>query len=145
MNTIDKEEILKTSKWIRFIFMVLYAFIINFALTISIGLAFIQFLFVLFTSKVNKSISSINSHVLEFFSDSLKFLLFQTEEKPFPFKNDTSDESSIIEAESEEVVQSTTEDEDQDKSYLKAFSAEIKVCKINVFIVIGPTPPGTGV
>ena len=30
MNTIDKEEILKTSKWIRFIFMVLYAFIINF-------------------------------------------------------------------------------------------------------------------
>ena len=73
MYTIDKEEILKTSKWIRFIFMVLYAFIINFALTISIGLAFIQFLFVLFTSKVNTSISSINSHVLEFFNDSLKF------------------------------------------------------------------------
>ena len=116
MNTIDKEEILKTSKWIRFIFMVLYAFIINFALTISIGLAFIQFLFVLFTSKVNTSISSINSHVLEFFNDSLKFLLFQTEEKPFPFKNDTSDESSIIEAESEEVVESSTEDEDLDKS-----------------------------
>ena len=116
MNTIDKEEILKTSKWIRFIFMVLYAFIVNFALTISIGLAFIQFLFVLFTSKVNKSISSINSHVLEFFSDSLKFLLFQTEEKPFPFKNDISEESSIIEAESEEVVESTTENEDQDKS-----------------------------
>ena len=41
---------------------------------------------------------------------------FQTEEKPFPFKNDTSDESSIIEAESEEVVESPTEDEDQDKS-----------------------------
>ena len=116
MNTIDKEEILKTSKWIRFIFMVLYAFIINFALTISIGLAFIQFLFVLFTSKVNTSISSINSHVLEFFNDSLKFLLFQTEEKPFPFKNDTSDENSIIEAESEEVVESTAEDTDQDKS-----------------------------
>ena len=98
MNTIDKEEILKTSKWIRFIFMVLYAFIINFALTISIGLAFIQFLFVLFTSKVNKSISSINSHVLEFFSDSLKFLLFQTEEKPFPFKNNSEGEV-VIEAE----------------------------------------------
>ena len=60
MNTIDKEEILKTSKWIRFIFMVLYAFIINFALTISIGLAFIQFLFVLFTSKVNKSIFNLH-------------------------------------------------------------------------------------
>ena len=106
MNTIDKEEILKTSKWIRFIFMVLYAFVINFALTISIGLAFIQFLFVLFTSKVNTSISSINSHVLEFFNDSLMFLLFQTEEKPFPFKNNSSDEGTVIEAETEETDES---------------------------------------
>ena len=37
---IDKDEILKSSKWVRFIFMVLYAFAINFALTICIGLAF---------------------------------------------------------------------------------------------------------
>jgi len=103
MNTIDKDEILKTSKWIRFIFMVLYAFVINFALTISIGLAFIQFLFVLFTSRVNTSISSINSHVLEFFNDSLMFLLFQTEEKPFPFKNNSSDEGTVIEAETEKT------------------------------------------
>ena len=33
-----------------------------------------------------------------------------------PFKNDISEESSIIEAESEEVVESTTENKDQDKS-----------------------------
>tara|TARA_Y100001935_G_C17138112_1_gene424065 strand:+ start:159 stop:530 length:372 start_codon:yes stop_codon:yes gene_type:complete len=102
MNTIDKDEILKTSKWIRFLFMVLYAFVINFALTISIGLAFIQFLFVLFTSKTNASISNINSYVLEFFNDSLMFLLFQTEEKPFPFKNSSSDEGTVIDAETEE-------------------------------------------
>ena len=116
MNTIDKDEILKTSKWIRFIFMVLYAFVINFALTISIGLAFIQFLFVLFTSKVNTSISSINSHVLEFFNDSLMFLLFQTEEKPFPFKNNTSDEGTVIEAETEDTDESeeTSDDEVED-------------------------------
>jgi len=118
MNTIDKDEILKTSKWIRFIFMVLYAFVINFALTISIGLAFIQFLFVLFTSKVNTSISSINSHVLEFFNDSLMFLLFQTEEKPFPFKTNSSDEGTVIEAETEETDESeeTSDDEVEDVS-----------------------------
>jgi len=118
MNTIDKDEILKTSKWIRFIFMVLYAFVINFALTISIGLAFIQFLFVLFTSKVNTSISSINSHVLEFFNDSLMFLLFQTEEKPFPFKNNSSNEGTVIEAETEETDESeeTSDDEVEDVS-----------------------------
>ena len=115
MNTIDKEEILKTSKWIRFLFMVLYAFVINFALTISIGLAFIQFLFVLFTSKTNASISNINSYVLEFFNDSLMFLLFQTEEKPFPFKNSASDESAVIDAESEEIDEVISEDDSEEK------------------------------
>jgi len=49
MKNIDKEEILKTSKWIRFLFMLGYAFAINFVISISIGLAFIQFLFFLFT------------------------------------------------------------------------------------------------
>ena len=109
METINKDEILKTSKWVRFLFMVLYAFVINFALTIAIGLAFIQFLFVLFTSKVNISIANINSYIIEFFDDSLAFLLFQTEEKPFPFKNN-SDEEIIIDA--DETEEALPENED---------------------------------
>ena len=108
MESINKDEILKSSKWIRFIFMVLYAFALNFALTICIGLAFIQFLFVLFTSKANTSIANINSYVIEFFEDSLAFLLFQTEEKPFPFKNN-SDEEIVIEP--EEIEDSHSEQE----------------------------------
>ena len=98
METINKDEILKSSKWIRFIFMVLYAFALNFVLPICIGLAVIQFLFVLFTSKVNQSIANVNSYVIEFFEDSLSFLLFQTEEKPFPFKNNSEGEV-VVEAE----------------------------------------------
>ena len=108
METINKDEILKSSKWIRFIFMVLYAFALNFALPICIGLAFIQFLFVLFTSKVNPSIANVNSYVIEFFEDSLSFLLFQTEEKPFPFKNN-SEEEVVIEA--EEIEDSSSKQE----------------------------------
>ena len=102
---IDKEEILKGSKWIRFLFMILYGFVINFVVTICIGLAVVQFLFYLFTSKPNASIANFNSHLLEFFHDSLAFLLFQTEDKPFPFKenesNDASseDEGEVIEGE----------------------------------------------
>ena len=115
---IDKDEILKSSKWVRFIFMVLYAFAINFALTICIGLAFIQFLFVLFTSKPNSSISSFNDNIIEFFNDSLGFLLFNTEQKPFPFKNNISDEE-VIEAEVDEVEQAEpdeTSDETSEES-----------------------------
>ena len=106
---IDKDEILKSSKWIRFIFMVLYAFAINFALTICVGLAFVQFLFVLFTSKVNTSIANVNSYIIEFFDDSLAFLLFQTEEKPFPFKNNSNEEEVVIEA--DEIEESSEQSE----------------------------------
>ena len=109
MNAINKDEILKSSKWIRFLFMVVYAFAINFALTISIGLAFVQFLFVLFTSKVNISIANINAYIIEFFEDSLAFLLFQTEEKPIPFKNNTIDDEVIIEA--DELVDGTQKED----------------------------------
>ena len=108
MENINKDEILKSSKWIRFIFMVLYAFALNFVLPICIGLAVIQFLFVLFTSKVNQSIANVNSYVIEFFEDSLSFLLFQTEEKPFPFKNN-SEEEVVIEA--EEIEDSSSKEE----------------------------------
>ncbi len=106
MNTINKEEILKSSKWIRFIFMVLYAVATYCALIITIGLAFVQFLFVLFTSKVNDELADINSHIIEFFDDSLAFLLFQTEEKPFPFKNN-SNEEVVIEA--DEIEEASSE------------------------------------
>ena len=112
---IDKDEILKSSKWVRFIFMVLYAFAINFALTICIGLAFIQFLFVLFTSKPNSSISSFNDNIIEFFNDSLGFLLFNTEQKPFPFKNNISDEE-VIEAEVDEVEQADFDEKSDETS-----------------------------
>ena len=112
---IDKDEILKSSKWVRFIFMVLYAFAINFALTICIGLAFIQFLFVLFTSKPNSSISSFNDNIIEFFNDSLGFLLFNTDQKPFPFKNNISDEE-VIEAEVDEVEQAESDGKSDETS-----------------------------
>ena len=115
MNTINKEEILNSSKWIRFLFMALYALLINFiVLPVCIGLSFIQFLFVLFTSDPNKSIANINEHLIEVFSDSIAFLLFQTEEKPFPFKNNHEDDSMpkkevIIEAEADIIQDESSE------------------------------------
>ena len=102
-----KEEVLKIGKWTRFIFMFLYAFVLNFVISVSIGLAFIQFLFFLFTSKINNSLAEFNKHLFLFVSDTLKFLLFETDEKPFPFKKSSqdapSDSSEIVDVEADEV------------------------------------------
>jgi hypothetical protein len=105
-----KEEVLKIGKWTRFIFMFFYAFVLNFVISVSIGLAFIQFLFFLFTSKVNEALSDFNKHLFLFVSDSLKFLLFETDDKPFPFKKSGEEEGEVIEVESDADSKVTEED-----------------------------------
>ena len=117
-----KEEVLKIGKWTRFVFMFLYAFVLNFVISVSIGLAFIQFLFFLFTSKINDSLDDFNKHLFLFVSDTLKFLLFETDNKPFPFKKSSQDTSNdtneIVDVEAD-VVEEEIESETDTKEVLK--------------------------
>jgi len=117
-----KEEVLKIGKWTRFVFMFLYAFVLNFVISVSIGLAFIQFLFFLFTSKINDSLADFNKHLFLFVSDTLKFLLFETDNKPFPFKKSSQDTSNdtneIVDVEAD-VVEEEIESETDTKKVLK--------------------------
>ena len=124
MTEINKDEILKPSKWARFIFMFGYAFVLNLLLPIYIGLAFIQFLFFLVASKPNTSIQKFNSSMVEFFSDTLRFLLFGTDEKPFPFKNEDEETPNnkvdeVAEVEEAEVEEVAPEDLESDTSEIK--------------------------
>jgi hypothetical protein len=107
-----KEEVFKLGKWTRFVFMFLYAFVLNFVISVSIGLAFIQFLFYLFTSKVNESLSDFNNHLFLFVSDTLKFLLFETDDKPFPFKKPKESEEDSYEVVDGHVNESQDVSED---------------------------------
>jgi len=110
-----KEEVLKVSKWARFFFMFVYSFAISAALNIAIGIAAIQFLFFLFTSKVNAALFDFNKYMFIFIDDTLRFLLFETEEKPFPFKKFDSENNSapeIIEGETETAEEAVSAEED---------------------------------
>ena len=123
-----KEEVLKIGKWTRFVFMFLYAFVLNFVISVSIGLAFIQFLFFLFTSKVNEALSDFNKHLFLFVSDTLKFLLFETDDKPFPFKKSNEEEVSndsheIVEGEAA-IVEEVSEEIDETKDVPKEDNLE---------------------
>ena len=109
-----KEEVLKVSKWARFFWMFVYSFAISAAINVAIGIAAIQFLFFLFTSKINAALFDFNKHIYTFSDDTLKFLLFETEDKPFPFKTNNNDENNaapeIVEGDAE-----TVEDADADE------------------------------
>ena len=112
-----KEEVLKVSKWARFFWMFIYSFAISAAINVAIGIAAIQFLFFLFTSKINAALFDFNKHIYTFSDDTLKFLLFETEDKPFPFKASNNDENNpapeIVEGDAETVMDAN-ENEDAD-------------------------------
>ncbi len=93
MNEINKDELLDLTKWQRFFFMVLYSFAINGVVGVLIIIAAVQFFFYLFTSKINNQILSANNWLHGFFSDSLNFLSFNTDSKPWPFNGSNDAES----------------------------------------------------
>ena len=126
-----KEEVLKVGKWKRFFFMTVYAFAIQFALNIALVIAFIQFLFFLFTSKINEALFNFNKQIFLFFDDTLNFLLFQTEEMPFPFKKSSSEDNDsnapeIVEGEADVIQEDESEEAFNDLEDKPADSEEEK-------------------
>ena len=101
MNEINKDELLDLKKWQRLFFMVIYGAAINFVVSILIVLVAIQFIFYLFTSNTNTQLQSANNWLHGFFNDSLNFLSFNTDAKPWPFNSNDEGESDI----QEEVVE----------------------------------------
>jgi hypothetical protein len=108
MNDINKDELLDINKWKRFFFMVIYSFAIHGVVGIFIIIAAVQFFFYLFTSKINNQLQSANNWLHGFFSDSLNFLSFNTDAKPWPFndkaeESESAEEVDVVEVVSEEV------------------------------------------
>jgi len=108
MNEINKDELLDLTKWQRFFFMVLYSFAINGVVGILIIIAAVQFFFYLFTSKINNQLQTANNWLHGFFSDSLNFLSFNTDSKPWPFNDktevsDSNEDVEVVDGESEDL------------------------------------------
>ena len=67
-----------------------------------------QFFIYLFTSKINNQLQSANNWLHGFFSDSLNFLSFNTEAKPWPFNDkteasDSNEDVEVVDGESEDL------------------------------------------
>ena len=116
MNEINKDELLDHTKWQRLFFIVIYGAAINFVVSILIVLVAVQFIFYLFTSKTNNQLQSANNWLHGFFNDSLNFLSFNTDAKPWPFNSNDEGEPEIqeevVDAESVELSSEEPKAED---------------------------------
>ena len=114
MNEIKKEELLKPSKWIRLLFMVVYSLIIEIiALPLILILIFLQFLFHLIAGSPNNQIKNITNWLIDFLRETFEYLTYKTEQKPFPFDQDDAIESNddIEEVITESSVDSSSEED----------------------------------
>ncbi len=119
MEPIDRNELTKRSKWARFVYMLIYAVIFNFSIPFLFGFSLLQFLFYLFTGTVNERLDKVCNWLILFTIQIVNFLLFQSEDPPFPF-NDietselvTDDPIDDLEEDLEEDLEDIQEDKEE--------------------------------
>lgn len=98
MNNEQIKSNLQSSKhWLRLVFMLLFAAILQVASIAMWLLVIVQFIFSLITGEDNANLRKFGYSLSVYIFDTLKFLTYSSEEKPFPFadwpesQKDTSD------------------------------------------------------
>ena len=82
-----KNKLLSAEHWLRFLFMVLFAAIAFVAAYVVTVLIVIQFLFALVTGESDKRLQNFGSSMSQYIFQILRFLTYNSEEKPFPFSD----------------------------------------------------------
>lgn len=72
--------------FVRALFMILFLIIYYVALWLVVAVAVFQFVVVLITGKHNRNLGTFGEGLSRFVYQITRFLTFETEEKPFPFK-----------------------------------------------------------
>lgn len=86
MNNEQIKSNLQSSKhWLRLIFMLLFAAILQVASIVMWVLVIVQFLFSLITGTDNPNLRRFGHSLSTYIFHTLKFLTYASEEKPFPF------------------------------------------------------------
>jgi hypothetical protein len=108
-----KSNLLSSKHWLRLLFMILFALLLQVVSFIMCVLVVLQFLFSLITGQDNINLRKFGSSLTTYIYQTLKFLTYNSEEKPFPFADwpapeitevAVADEVVIVESSSETVV-----------------------------------------
>jgi hypothetical protein len=83
------EENLKSRRtWTRLLFMVICAILISIASFVGWFVIVFGFLWVLFTGQVNREIQQVGQSIASYIYENVRYLTFNTDDRPFPLGND---------------------------------------------------------
>lgn len=80
-----KSNLLSSKHWLRLVFMLLFAALLQVASIIMWVLVLLQFIFSLITGQDNINLRRFGHSLSTYIYQTLKFLTYSSEEKPFPF------------------------------------------------------------
>jgi hypothetical protein len=92
-----KHNLLSPQHWLRLIFMLVFVVLLYVASTIVGVLVALQFLFALITGKDNANLRSLGGSLAAYIFQALRFLTYNSEDKPFPFSEWPSASSEPVE------------------------------------------------
>lgn len=77
----------ETEVWVRGLFMVLFALVWGVAEVVVVGVALLQFGWVVATGRRNTRLCEFGESLGRFFYEMTAFFTFRSDEKPFPFSD----------------------------------------------------------
>ena len=109
-----KQECLTGSKWLRLVFMIVFATVSYFGLCLVWVISFFQFIFYLVTGKSNKPLTTFSSSLGQYISEIISYLCFNEEDKPFPFTEWPSQSKAKPKIKEPKAVKATKMSEDKE-------------------------------
>jgi Flp pilus assembly protein TadB len=76
------------STWLRLFFMIVFVFVGGIARIVTVAVVVVQFFWVLLTGDRNQPLLSFGQSLATFVYQIVRYLTFNTEERPFPFDLD---------------------------------------------------------
>ncbi|MFI2810435.1 MULTISPECIES: DUF4389 domain-containing protein [Microbulbifer] len=116
----DNEELKKNitsgNHWMRLLYMVLFVVLLEIAGFVMLAVVILQFLFSILSGGPNDNLRRLGDQIASFVYQTLQFLVYNTEEKPFPFAEwPESDIEDLSGYESAEEVNGEVVSEDDEE------------------------------
>jgi Flp pilus assembly protein TadB len=83
-----EENIKSRSTWLRLLFMVVYCVVATVTSAVLSVAVVLGFFWVLFTGEKNSQLQQAGQVIAAYLYEIVRYLTFNSEEKPFPFGND---------------------------------------------------------
>lgn len=80
-----KHNLTSGDHWLRLVFMVLFVILLEVAGIVMLATIVLQFFFSIVSGSANGNLRRLGSQIASYIYQILQFLIYNTEEKPFPF------------------------------------------------------------